>query len=118
MTDQSVNSDTQSTRTQPSQDRFISPEKPPEELERELLTVLSEECAEVSQRVCKALRFGMAEVQPGHPNSNADRIADELGDLLGVLDQLERLGSIDRRRVEAACETKLYKLRKYLQSTT
>lgn len=54
-----------------------------------LLTILAEECAEVAQRVTKALRFGLTEIQPGQDKSNADRINEEMGDLLGVYRMLE-----------------------------
>lgn len=53
-----------------------------------LLTILSEECAEVSQRVSKALRFGLHEVQPGQPLNNAERITQEMADLLGIYEML------------------------------
>lgn len=53
--------------------------------EEHLLTCLSEECAEVAQRVSKALRFGLNEVQAGQPLTNAQRIAEELGDLFAVV---------------------------------
>ena len=53
-----------------------------------LLTILSEECAEVSQRVSKALRFGLHEVQPNQPWNNAERITQEIADLLGVYEML------------------------------
>lgn len=49
-----------------------------------LLSCLAEECCEVGQRVSKALRFGLSEVQAGQPLTNADRIVEELGDLWGV----------------------------------
>lgn len=39
-----------------------------------LLSILAEECCEVGQRVSKALRFGLDEVQPGQDLSNAERI--------------------------------------------
>ena len=42
-----------------------------------LLDCLAEECAEVIQRVCKAQRFGLREVQPGQEMTNADRILYE-----------------------------------------
>jgi hypothetical protein len=32
-----------------------------------LMTIAMEECAEVAQRVSKAVRFGMEEIQPGQP---------------------------------------------------
>lgn len=57
-----------------------------------LLLCLSEECDEVGQRVSKALRFGLSEVQPGQQLSNADRILDEMHDLLAVLAILQRRG--------------------------
>jgi len=97
-------------------DKFISPERPPEGLDRELLTVLSEECCEVGQRVCKALRFGVAEVQPGQPMSNAQRIADELGDLLGVMDALMERGVLSDTDIELARAVKRVKLARFLQS--
>ncbi|MGG3815576.1 hypothetical protein ABEV34_28610 [Methylorubrum rhodesianum] len=49
-----------------------------------LLLCLAEECDEVGQRVMKALRFGLDEIQPGQPLSNAQRISGELHDLISV----------------------------------
>jgi NTP pyrophosphatase (non-canonical NTP hydrolase) len=107
----------ESTQAESTQ-KFVSPESPPEGLERELLTVLMEECAEVTQRASKALRFGLAEVQPGQPDSNAERIADELGDLIGVVDRLEMLEVLAPARIDSARRRKRLKLYKYLQSDT
>lgn len=50
-----------------------------------LLSCLAEECCEVGQRVSKALRFGLHEIQQGQPLNNAHRIIDELNDLLSVV---------------------------------
>jgi NTP pyrophosphatase (non-canonical NTP hydrolase) len=61
-----------------------------------LLSCLSEECAEVAQRVSKALRFGLDEVQPGQAQSNRHRIVDELADLLAVAIILADEGVIPR----------------------
>ena len=49
-----------------------------------LLACLAEECDEVGQRVMKALRFGLNEVQSGQALTNAERIAEELKDLFAV----------------------------------
>lgn len=49
-----------------------------------LLTCLAEECAEVAQRVSKALRFGLDEIQPGQPLNNRERVGEELLDLVCV----------------------------------
>lgn len=49
-----------------------------------LLECLSEECSEVGQRVSKALRFGLDEIQRDQPLNNAERIVEELRDLFAV----------------------------------
>lgn len=53
-----------------------------------LLMILAEECAEVAQRVSKALRFGLDEVQPGQDLTNEQRIWNEMNDLAGVSEML------------------------------
>ena len=50
-----------------------------------LLTIAAEECVEVAQRLTKALRFGMEEVQPGQTLTNRERIYAEYYDLRAVL---------------------------------
>jgi len=62
--------------------------------DQHLLICLMEECDEVSQRVSKALRFGLGEVQPGQPLTNAERIVEELHDLLSVAAILRAKGLI------------------------
>lgn len=46
-----------------------------------LLVILAEECSEVAQRVSKALRFGLTEIEPGQALNNAQRIVAEMNDL-------------------------------------
>ena len=53
-----------------------------------LLICLAEECNEVAQRVNKALRFGLTDIQEGQELTNRQRIRLEVNDLLGVLDML------------------------------
>jgi len=72
-----------------------------------LLTIASEECAELAQRISKALRFGVHEVQPGQDKTNAERISYELADLLGVVGLLIDDGidiGVDSAMVEAKKE--------------
>lgn len=57
-----------------------------------LLTCLAEECTEVGQRVAKALRFGLTEVQPGQTLTNRQRIAEEYRDLVAVANILVEEG--------------------------
>jgi NTP pyrophosphatase (non-canonical NTP hydrolase) len=118
----------------PADDKFVSPEPPPEGYDRELLTILTEECAEVAeaanvvllselnkvlarvqQRASKMLRFGVAEVQPGQPHSNADRLSDELGDLACLMLLVQERGLASRQRVGAALTLKRTKLTKFMQ---
>ncbi len=75
-----------------------------------LLIVLSEECAEVSERVCKALRFGKDEVQPGQGDNNMRRIQRELGDLIATA---ELLGIHALETDKAAKREKLKKFMAY-----
>jgi hypothetical protein len=62
-----------------------------------LLTVAGEEAVEVAQRVSKALRFGLTEVQPGQSLNNAERIVEEFHQLYAMLDWLQREGAIPDR---------------------
>lgn len=73
-----------------------------------LLTILSEECAEVAQRASKAIRFGLYEVQPGQPKNNKWRLEQELADLMATA---EILGLEVRVADKVA---KLEKLKKYM----
>lgn len=73
-----------------------------------LLTTLSEECAEVAQRACKAIRFGLTEIQPGQEENNVRRMERELADLMAVADLL---GLHVRDEDKAA---KVEKLKKYM----
>ncbi len=59
-------------------------------LHEHLLTLLTEECAEVQQRATKAMRFGLLEVQEGQKLDNAERIIDEFHDLIAVVILMER----------------------------
>lgn len=82
--------------------------------EEHLLLCLAEECAEVAQRVSKALRFGLDEVQEGQALSNRERITEELYDLVAVATICDReglvLGVIPNDR---AIQRKLAKIEKY-----
>lgn len=51
-----------------------------------LMAQAMEECAELAQRVSKAMRFGMEESQPGQSFTNRERIIAEYNDLVAVMD--------------------------------
>lgn len=78
-----------------------------------LLTCLAEECMEVAQRVTKALRFGLEEVQPGQDLTNAERICQEFQDLIAVYSMLGGSGVLPFPD-EAQAKKKLEKVEKFL----
>ena len=63
-----------------------------------LLTIAVEEAAEVTQRVCKAQRFGLQQVQQDADDkpeqnpmrlTNQERIQEEFADLVAVLEMID-----------------------------
>lgn len=97
-------------------ERFITSAPLPTEREREILNIIIEECAEVQHRACKALRFGLSEVQPGQDLDNAARLSDEIGDLGGILNLAADEGLISDDRILAAGSAKKEKLKRYMQT--
>jgi NTP pyrophosphatase (non-canonical NTP hydrolase) len=80
-----------------------------------LLECLSEECSEVGQRVSKALRFGLEEVQADQPLRNMDRITEELMDVICVAHILAAEGIINFPFVERLdIEAKRNKIEKFM----
>lgn len=75
-----------------------------------LLVCLSEECDEVSQRACKAIRFGVDEVQEGQELSNAERIVYEFNDLFAVMEMILDRGLISKIIDRPAIELKKVKV--------
>lgn len=78
-----------------------------------LLTCLAEEAAEVIQRVEKAKRFGMDEVQEGFTENNAERLAGEIEDFLGVLKMIEARQELVIDRSDERMERKQERVIKY-----
>jgi len=78
-----------------------------------LLTVLAEEGCEVAERACKAMRFGMNEIEPGQPDDNRRRIQKELADVVATA---ELLGFTILEEDKAAKREKLKKFMEYARS--
>lgn len=57
-----------------------------------MLECAGEECLEVAQRISKAKRFGLEEIQSGQELTNAERIKYELNDLLAMIFMLQERG--------------------------
>lgn len=79
-----------------------------------LLVQLAEECAEVQQQCCKALRFGLEEIRPSDDETNAQSITRELEDLEGIVHMLQVSKNIAYFKQENI-EAKIKKVEKYLK---
>lgn len=83
-----------------------------------LLTKLSEECAEVAQRVSKILCFGIDEKEPGQELTNEQRLKGEYYDLLAVFEMLEDEGFVIQDanfEVRQAMINKKAKVKKFME---
>lgn len=106
----------ESTKGSWTANNYVTPCQLPNAYERELLTILIEECAEVQQRATKLLRFGAAEVQPGQEKTNSERLANEIGDLVHMTTLLDRVGLISNHAVQAGMRNKQKQLAKFMQT--
>jgi hypothetical protein len=79
-----------------------------------LLTLLIEECAEVSQRATKIQRFGLLEVQPGQTLTNELRLIGEVNDLIAVLMKVFEVDDINKIISPTLIQDKIEKIKKYL----
>lgn len=80
-----------------------------------LLAIAAEEATEVAHAISKALRFGLDNVGPDTTMTNAEKIADELSDLEGALQELRsrfpEVPEIDEYKVAA----KRVRINKFLE---
>lgn len=81
-----------------------------------LLTCLIEECAEIQQAVCKALRFGLDDGSPDHIpfTTNAQDIAKECCDIIAVIELLEETEVIEKTGTITAIKQKKAKIHRYM----
>lgn len=83
------------------------------EQEREVMNILSEECAEVIQAISKCHRFGVDNLKPGKLKTNREHLEEELGDLLCMVAILEKMGVVTETGLEIATRAKFEKLKKW-----
>ena len=81
---------------------------------KDTLSILQEECAEVTQAISKVLRFGIDTVYPkGSDSSNKNKLEEELGDLMAMVKLLVDGGTLNVESIIKASEQKLNKLKKW-----
>ena len=81
--------------------------------EREVMNILSEECAEVIQAISKCHRFGLNNFKPGKPKTNCEHLEEEIGDLQAMIDILIKMEVINPESLELAKRAKIEKLKKW-----
>ena len=85
--------------------------------EMERLTILSEECSEVIQNVCKIKRFGYSafDPRPGVDHTpNREKLEKEMGDLKCIINRMEVAFDISKERTDALALKKHEKMRPWL----
>jgi hypothetical protein len=97
-------------------ERYVTPAELPTPYERELVTILIEEAAEVAQLGTKLLRFGAKETQPGQPDDNARRLAMEIGNLDLMVTMLVAHGMLNMTDIMEGRLLKVEQLQRFLQT--
>ena len=80
-----------------------------------LLACLAEECAEVGQAACKALRFGLDDKAEEHQLTNAEYLAAELNDVIAIVELLEEAGYLSRYSDFRMIEAKKIRVNHFMQ---
>ena len=81
---------------------------------REIILILSEECAEVAKEVSKIMRFGPDQVKPGTDKTNIQVLEEELGDLLAMIELLvDKDVGVTTAGLELAKKAKFKKLKQW-----
>ncbi len=81
------------------------------ESEKQILLICQEECAEVTQAISKVFRFGYDSEYNGR--TNQQRLTEEVGDLLAMIDLMFEAGIIDESSTNMAAIQKKIKLKKW-----
>ena len=79
--------------------------------QEEIMLICQEECAEVAQAISKVFRFGIDGEHLGV--TNRERLEEEIGDLLCMIEMLTEEEIIDAGAVAKAAQAKRTKLAKW-----
>jgi NTP pyrophosphatase (non-canonical NTP hydrolase) len=85
---------------------------------REILLILQEECAEVTQAISKCFRFGPDKMKPGKERTNIDMLEEEIGDLFAMVELLTDINvGVSIEGINEAKLNKFNKLKKWSNLT-
>ncbi len=79
----------------------------------EALTILSEECGEVVQVAAKCQRFGIDGINPVDNSTNRSRLAQEGGDVVGMIEIVTEWGIGDQQEIQDCATIKRRKLEQW-----
>ena len=81
------------------------------EVDKEIMLIAQEECAEVTQAISKVFRFGFDSMHKGQDNRT--RLEEEVGDLMCMIDLMIEHGIVSEAAVMTAKHEKLMKLEQW-----
>lgn len=84
------------------------------ESELELLACLAEECGEVIHIVGKILRHGYDSYHPDTGDNNRELLHKEVGDVLAIVDLMDRVGNLNKYNIAYHKSNKLCKIGEYI----
>lgn len=83
------------------------------EKDKEIMLIAQEECAEVTQAISKVFRFGFTAIHPDGGKNNRERLEEEIGDMLCMIDLMVEKNIVDRYNIIEASKDKRKKLEKW-----
>jgi NTP pyrophosphatase (non-canonical NTP hydrolase) len=81
--------------------------------QKEILCIAQEECAEVIQVISKIFRFGFDSKHPKQSANNLERLEEEIGDLMCMINLMIDRGMINESKIVEAQGRKFEKLKKW-----
>jgi NTP pyrophosphatase (non-canonical NTP hydrolase) len=85
---------------------------------KEIMLILQEECAEVTQAVSKCMRFGPDQMKPGKDKTNLNMLEEEIGDLFAMVELLVDMKiGVTQTGISLAKKQKFEKLKKWSNLT-
>lgn len=83
------------------------------DIDKEVLLITQEECAEVTQAISKVLRFGIDNAKPGTEYTNRKHLEEEVGDLMCMISLLMARNIISEEGMNVALQNKMKKLQQW-----
>ncbi len=78
-------------------------------VDKEILLIAQEECAEVTQAISKVFRFGFDGLYNG--NTDKQRLEEEIGDLMAMIELMIENDIVDKSSIQLATGQKKIKLK-------